>query len=467
MNKDKQQITVEVFTAARRSWLAAKTLRERRNRYKRFTFGDQWSDTTFNDRGETLREGDLAKEQGMRPMTNNLIRQMVKSVVGYYRNSLRQEPPKHLTQAYNANKLDELDARTLEEFLISGCAIQRISHENRPEGGHRQWVDMVNPARFFVNSINDPRGIGVNLIGQLHDMTIDELTMRFAHGSRRRAEELRAIYSSIGEPIPRLLGESLNSSLTFSVATDGLCRVIEVWTRDYNEHLRCHDLANGRYYTTPLSREQAIIADNKRRLEVGIPLVDYAWNMDCHWHCRFISPDGQLLDELDSPTGSHPYAFKFYPLIDGEIHPLVEDVIDQQKFINHLVTLNEHILATSAKGVLLFPENQVSKQMSVDDIAKQWANPGGFVLYRAQQGLPGPEQAVSGHGDLGINQLISLQMKLIDDISGVSGAMRGQSAQSGTSATLYESQQHHAATALADLYGAFASFVECRDSILC
>ncbi|MBQ8774130.1 MAG: hypothetical protein IJZ17_06655, partial [Muribaculaceae bacterium] len=99
MNKDKQQTTVEVFTAARRSWLAAKTLRERRNRYKRFTFGDQWSDTTFNDRGETLREGDLAKEQGMRPMTNNLIRQMVKSVVGYYRNSLRREPPKHLSQA--------------------------------------------------------------------------------------------------------------------------------------------------------------------------------------------------------------------------------------------------------------------------------------------------------------------------------------------------------------------------------
>ncbi len=40
----------------------------------------------------------------------------------------------------------------------------------------------------------------------------------------------------------------------------------------------------------------------------------------------------------------------FYPMIDGEIHSFVEDIIDQQHNINWLMTLNDRMLSQAAKG---------------------------------------------------------------------------------------------------------------------
>ena len=51
---------------------------------------------------------------------------------------------------------------------------------------------------------------------------------------------------------------------------------------------------------------------------------------------------------------SHPFVFKLYPLTDGEVHSMVEDVIDQQKYVNRLITLVDHIMGASAKGALLY-----------------------------------------------------------------------------------------------------------------
>lgn len=89
--------------------------------------------------------------------------------------------------------------------------------------------------------------------------------------------------------------------------------------------------------------------------------VETYWDIVTTWHCRWFSPMGDLLTEYESPFGhkEHPFVMKFYPLTDGEVHSLVEDVIDQQKYVNRLITLVDHILSASAKGVLLFPENAV------------------------------------------------------------------------------------------------------------
>ncbi len=51
-------------------------------RLKRYTYGDQWSDPVRLPSGLTVSEGEAAGNGGERPMTNNLIRQLVKSVVG-------------------------------------------------------------------------------------------------------------------------------------------------------------------------------------------------------------------------------------------------------------------------------------------------------------------------------------------------------------------------------------------------
>lgn len=73
------------------AWMAGSTLREQRRRLKRYTYGDQWSDPVRLPSGLTVSEGEAAGNGGERPMTNNLIRQLVKSVVGLYRRDFCQE----------------------------------------------------------------------------------------------------------------------------------------------------------------------------------------------------------------------------------------------------------------------------------------------------------------------------------------------------------------------------------------
>ena len=68
------------------TWLAADDLRRRRLRQKRYTYGDQWSDLVDDLAGGRIVERELLLEKGKRPLTNNLIRQLVKSIVGRYRN---------------------------------------------------------------------------------------------------------------------------------------------------------------------------------------------------------------------------------------------------------------------------------------------------------------------------------------------------------------------------------------------
>ncbi len=82
----------------------------------------------------------------------------------------------------------------LEEFLISGCAIQRVTYERR-RGGLARWVDIVSPARFFINSVTDLRGDDVEILGTDSRHVAQRGCNAFSMGDRRRADALRAAIS--------------------------------------------------------------------------------------------------------------------------------------------------------------------------------------------------------------------------------------------------------------------------------
>ncbi len=86
-----------------------------------------------------------------------------------------------------------------------------------------------------------------------------------------------------------------------------------------------------------------------------------------------MSPRGDVLWEGRSPFAhrSHPFAVYMSRLVDGEIYSFEEAIIDQQRYINRLITLNDFIMSASAKGVLVFPENAIPKGMDKEDI---WSN---------------------------------------------------------------------------------------------
>ena len=440
---------------AYQAWLAQDDFRLRRRRFKNFTYGNQWVDPTVP--GES--DADRIIRWGRKPLTNNLIRRLVKTLVGRWRSSSGADA------AY-----PELDARLLEEFLISGAAIQRIGLSP----GGDTVVENVSPEDFFVNSHTDPMGRDVEIIGQLHALTMPEILRRFADGDKNRARKITRMYSdefagldtlapSFG-PIASLRTEFFHAA---SPAGTDLHRVIEVWNRESRQVYLCHDPASPASQPFPLASDQELAAENRRRTRAGRPPLDSRWTLQTGWYVRFFSPSGSILAEGFSPYPhrSHPYAFRLYPLTDGEVHPFVEDLMDQQLYINRLIVSIDHTMQTSAKGVLLFPLGQLVRGMSLSDVAERWSSPEGVIPISGMTDIM-PQQVVANSRDSSAYQLLDLQMKLFEQVSGVSEALLGRTSPGTSGAEVYKAQVENSSANLTDIFATFDSLIARRDSMV-
>lgn len=448
---------------AREAYESGHELRKRRRRYKQFTYGKQWEDVILTPDGESVTEREYARSMGTRPLSNNMIRQMVKCVVGNFREGLHEEIDEVDTALKRRNALDELDSRALEEFLISGCAIQRVVDEHRMDGSG-VWVDNVSPEEFFINAYRDPRGTDIELVGMLHSMSRRELLMRFGRGSSSRALEIGRIYDAEARHGWGDIGDERTTG--FDKAPAGRCRVIEVWTLESRNILKCHDSECAELFCVSPSEGRKIAKLNAARQAAGKGVIDVVPRTTMRWHCRYFAPTGELLDEMDSPYahGMHPFVVKMYPLIDGEVHSFVEDVVDQQKYINRLITLMDHILGVSAKGVLLFPMELKPDGMTWREIGDMWANTNTVIPYCSSATGAEPKQIINNGANMGVSQLLDIELKLFEQISGVSGALQGRLSRADSSAALFEAQTRNSTVALRDLLDSFHSFRQLRNA---
>lgn len=469
-----------VVRSAYESWMKMSGIRERRERYLRYTYGDQWSDPAVDREGRVVTEGDLAASGGRRPLTNNLIRRMVKSVVGRWRRMQEEkeepqggeeEPTGKCEGWREANETDELDARTLEEFLISGIAVHHVSRER--EKGVK--VEAVSPENFFVSGVKDARCSEMELVGRLLSLSLRETVMRFARGDRERALQLRRIYSSLNDAgrvsdadtIAGMAGRG-GSGTQFFRAGEGRCRVIEVWTLESRETWLCHDRRDATLtVSTDPSAPERIAADNAARQKRGEAPTTVRWELRNVWHCRMLAPDGTVLSEYDSPLagGGHPFAVKLYPLVDGDVHSLVEDVIEQQRYVNTLITMLDRMMGTAAKGALLFPLNCKPDGVKWSDVGRAWSDPGGIIPYKPIHGGSEPRQVVTPMTDIGARDMLQTQISLFEDVSGVSNVLMGKAAGTSVGAERYEHEVEEATVAVLDLMRTFGHFVKVRDRI--
>lgn len=428
----------DILARAQRCWHGMSAFRRERARCKRFTYGDQWADEVPGIPGNPT-EAQFMRDQGNMPLTNNLIRRLVRNVLGVFRNSWtvpKCRPRDHAERkeaavmdrllAYNIerNRLEELYARTMEEFLISGLSVHR-KYFGREGRGSECLTDFVSPDSFFLDTgTRDFRALDISIIGEVHDMELPDLCAAFA-SSREDCRRLAALY-----------GNGYASGFSPQETDDGSerkCRVIEVWNKEY-----------------------------VARTDAG------SWAMEERWRYYFLTPEGYVLASGDTPYahGSHPYAVKAYPFIDGEIHSFVSDIIDQQKFTNRLISMYDWILRSSAKGVLLFPQESIPSGMNVADLAKQWKMFNGVITYKSlderDNKLSVPEQVHSKLSNLGITELLNIQLKMMEDISGVNGALQGKLESNSMSGTLYSQQTRNSLIALNDMLRTFNDFVgEC------
>lgn len=456
MENNRFEMATELLARADHAYAALAGFRRDRERNKRFTYGDQWGDSIYVD-GTTMKEEDYIRSQGNVPLKNNLIRRLVRNVLGVFRNrreflQLESEDfsgdydrsglQKLLERNARINRLEELYARTMEEFLISGLAVHRKWYGRK--GQHTDcWTDFVSPDNFFSDSeARDFRGDDLSLVGEIHEMNFDALLAAFGE-SEDKARALRRIYPA-----------------------GCRCRVLEVWTREYHEYFFCHDRLTGKLYKIEASEKGKVEAENcRRRKEYGgdsdEKLIKSSWMIDEEWRYCYLSPAGHVLRRGISPYShrSHPFVIKAYPFIDGEIHSFVSDIIDQQKFTNRLISMYDWILRASAKGVLLFPEGALPEGADIRDIADEWSRFNGVIVFRPKPGVPLPQQVSSNATNIGITELLDIQLRMMEDISGVNGALQGKLENGSVSGTLYNQQTQNSLTALADLMKSFDSFI--------
>ena len=459
-----QERHTRVLRAAYQAWMNAAGLRQARLRNKRFTYGDQWGDIVKDYQGRLTTEGEHLTHQGCQPITNNLIRQMVKTIVGRFRSQyIKREDdnaaPSPVSKAAQENELDELDSRALEEFLISGCSAQRVETCHEPGECEHVRVDNVNINRLFCGTMNDTRAWDCELIGQLHDLNIAQLLRRVAGGNQRKAAWVRRLYTDSAESrladFTTRLGADSQLGTDFWHANDGKCRAIEVWTLESREVIVCHDRREGTLSVEPANQIQRL----KSR-----PEVTTRWDIATVWHCRWFSPMGDLLCEYDSPWkhGCHPFVIKLYPLTDGEVHAVVEDIIDTQKHVNRMISLLDQVMRSSAKGVLLFPETALPDGWTWEDARRCWSSANGLLPYNPRFNDTKPEQISANGTNIGAYQMIELQMKLFEEISGVNGALQGKTP-TGNSVHAYQLQSENASIALSDVFDTFQAFRRQRD----
>lgn len=426
------------YNSAIKAWQSLNTFRTERSRCKRYVYGDQWEDP-IDVGGKMMTERDFILQQGQIPLKNNILRRILRNVVGLYRSqykvpslSKKDSVPDGCTVNqinrerriwFRKNNMEEMSPRLLEEFLISGLAVVKIS-------GNR--ILPVTPDNFFFHSDGyDPRGVDVDLIGEVHNVSFTNLITNFC----RDAADIRKIHELYGNS-----GETASS-----------CRLIEVWSLKSKVVGFIH---NQKDATLSLHRMETLFSGVQNKTSPA----DVGCFVSQHWQREWFAGDGTLLRK-DEPVENHPYVFKAYPFLDGEVHSYISDIIDQQRYVNRLITLYDFIMKSSAKGVLLFPDESLPAGMDLQDVADEWSRFNGVISYRARPGIPMPAQVSGNATNIGITDLLKIELQMLEDISGVSPTLQGKLVTNATSGTLFARQNEAAQTSLLDVISTFTDFL--------
>lgn len=476
--------------------------RQRRERNRNYYRGKQWGDKVEDpeNAGEYITEEELIVRQGKVPLKNNQIRNLVRNMIGQYRSnktkpviiardrekaSLSEMMTNALQAAQQINEVKELDVRNYEEFLLSGGAAGKI--------GFQYWRDRniedlkytnVNMNRIFFNTdIEDPRMTDLNLIGEILDIDMDDLIGAFSR-TEEEEQQIRNWYSHTNSDYVTttkgLSSQKIDSLSFISDMNPHKCRVIEVWQLRGEWRLQIHDYLDASYEM--LGGTKAELRETKKNItelnqmriqkaaesgvpEDEVPLIDYQDKFERFWYVKYLTPYGHTLYEGETPYEhrEHPFVMALYPMVDGEVWGFVEDIIDQQKYINRMIIMIDFIMGASAKGVLLVPEDAIPDDMTEDDFASEWSKFNGVIKFKAKPGVALPQQISANSSNIGVHEMLSLQMRMLQEISGVSGAIQGHTAKSGTPSSLYAQEAQNASISTMDIMETFNSFRARRD----
>lgn len=483
-------IKLEYFHDA---WYSLASWRRERRKWAMYYNGDQLSELIEGDDGKYITESEHISSQGKVPLKQNVIKPVCNSIVGQFRSDRgknvilsrgrdRAKESEMLSNALQAaldyNDIKEIDAAALVEKLISGMPIQRITYGYYPtDRKYDIKIDNINPNHIFFNSdVEDERWHDLRLIGRIIDTTYDNLLIAFGR-TKEKAAKIKEIYGSRDryQYLSNFQAFDPNKkySMNFYVPDDpGKCRVIEAWELKLVKTIVVHDWMDGteKEFDGTMKDVQML---NQYRLEkyrsAGIPDEDVplleAWEeYKQRWFYGFYSPYGEVLDEGETPYwhGSHPFVLAPNLSVDGKMTGLVHDLYDQQRQVNRLITLQDFILGTSAKNTLIIDEASLNGQ-NPEDIADDYRRVGGVIVLKLKDGAKAPFEIGKNAANLGINDMLQMQLKLIENISGVHPAMQGQKAPAGTPASAIAQEAQNSSMNLKPILESFNTFRKDRN----
>lgn len=485
---------IELLNRCRDYYDSMYEFRKNRRRNVDYTFGRQLNDLIQDPDGcGMISEKEYIMKQGNIPLVSNVIRKIIKSVVGVYRQN-KTEPvivsrdrdeqklgemmTVTMQYEYQTNQIHEINARSFEEFNISGLIGWRIGYGWNEEKHIKDlYIDQIDNNRIFFD--RNTSGLyleNIELIGLIHDMSIlevDALCDTFEQSDRvREIYKNKSYYTS--DLTPMFDGYDKEDMDFFVPKDSNKCRVIEVWTKESERCIRIFDPLKGSWQILDEDKMQEVIDENNRRKQEIVSLggneedallIEAEKFIYTFWVGRWLTPYGHVIKQMESPYwhNSHPFVIGAYPLIDGEIRSIVDDAIPTQRAINRLIQRIEFVRMASAKGVLIIPE-QLLEGKDLNEIASQWAKANGVIALKWKEGIPMPEQKSTNVNLVGDMDMLKMQMSILDDITGIHGALRGEKPTSGTPSSLYAQEAQNAATNITDAQEWFNGLVKRRDT---
>lgn len=476
-------------------WENLRYFRRERERALRFAYGDQWGDyITVN--GRRMRERDYITRIGNTALQSNQIKKVVNTVAGVWNKNhfepvcyARDNDEKQFGQLFSelmitnwqANKMPVLMNASLEEVLIGGLAVAREHYGLNNSGNKREdsWTTICNPNYvFFDSGMKDPRFWDLSVIGEIHDIDFNEVCEKFAE-SAEDFKKLREWYYSEESILKHndsldMSDKNKASGMSFYTPADTKkCRVIEVWTKERRPRYHVWDKQTGDLYDIDIDDTEAlkeIEKVNKARRELApadweeeeIPLIEKSWFTDTFWFYRFMTPQGYILAEGEStePDRTQPYTLLAVPFTNGKIVSYIKDAIDQNIAINRILTLDDWIRRTGAKGVTMVPKTVIPDDMDYRTFAEQWTSIDGIVFYQPRRDGAKPETFFGNTSQLNTAELVKMMNDLMESSVSVSGAIQGKTPYSGTSGALYQLQTENSSTPISTLMEKFNMFVE-------
>ena len=479
-----------------RDWDAMDYLRKEHSRNLRYKNGDQWSDTVPDPDHphRTIREDALISRSGKVPLKHNYIQQYIRNIHGqllssptqtvvYARSRDDQPLGEMLTNALQAchqlNRIRKIDINVVEELCLTGIACAKVrygywSTKNRTDGK----IDLVNINRLFFNAdIEDPRQTDIRRIGELHDYTFDDLVRNFAT-CREDVQALREIYGICHDhtKLENLYENHASrlQNLNFLYTNDlGKYRVIEVWERLGRWVLYIHDYADGTEEIYTELTMQEVEAINASRIEQGmaagiapdtVKLIYAREQYEYYWRVKYLTPNGYCIKETESPYAheEHPYVLAAMPVIDGRFKAVLSDVIDIQRYINRLLTLLDFIIGASAKGLLMVPQECIPDDMDIQDFAREYVKTNGVILIKKGAYDKLPKQISMNGTNIGAWEMFAQEMNIMQQISGLNGAVQGQVPRANTPSSLYAQQAQNSMMNFVVLFENYNMFCEER-----